>query len=413
MSRHRACVAAVTILVGSACSNPQSSDIPLVQIGERALSVLSTGDEALWGVRDVVDLDGTIWALTTAAPHVHGFELTGGLSARFGAKGGGPGELRFPVSVWPGPHPGSVTLWDPGSPAALSFSNQGQFLSSSRAPTLGTVRSDIATVTFGHPFRAFRVPRAMVVPRYDSGVSHGGDLWTGRLILVSDDAGELLTIIDFARDLPGASHRSTASLLAPVPLWDGCPDGRIAVLDPVARQLLMVSRAGQILRAIPLPWESDALSQESRLAYLVSRIRAEVGDRDVAESEILDHAAKTARALQGLFAAEEPLAVDLKCSPDQVWIQEFDPDGHPLGYGPVWRTIALGSEVTAFSRVLFPADFNPHRISDSQAVGVLVDSLGYQRLAKVILPPTVDPDPSAVSVSVSPNFTQNLGGTQP
>lgn len=412
MTRRRACALSLVVLGGSACDNLQPFEIPLEQIGENALSVLSPGERALWGVRDVVDHDGTIWALTTAAPYVHGFELTGGLSARFGAKGEGPGQLRFPSSVWPGPQPGSVTVWDPGSLAALTFSAHGHFLSSSQTPTLGVVRSDIATVTFGHPFRAFRVPRALVVARYDSGVSHGGDLWNGRLILVSDDAEELGTIIDFARDLPGASHRSTA-LLAPVPLWDGCPDGRIAVLDPIARQLLLVSRTGRLLNAIPLPWETSTLSQESRLAYLVSRIRAEVGDRDVAESEILDHAAQTARTMQGLFAVEEPLAVDLKCSPGQVWIQEFDPDGHPLGYGRVWRTVALNREVGAFSRVRFPADFSPHRISDSQAVGVVVDSVGFQRLAKVTLPSRGHPDPLPVHVSVDPTFTQDPKEFQP
>ena len=413
MTRRRSFILLLAVLGESACDNSQPTDMPVVRIGEKALSVLSPGHEALWGVRDVVDLDGTIWALTAAAPYVHGFDPTGGLTARFGAKGEGPGELRFPSSVWPGQEPGSLTVWDPGSLAALTFSGDGHLLSSSDTPTLGAVRSDIATVTFGHPFRAVRVAGATVVASYDSGVTHGSDLWNGRLVLVSDDGVELAAVIDFARELPGASQRSTAPMLSPVPLWDGCPDGRIAVFDPVARQLLILSHDGHEREAIPLPWEPEALSDEARLAYMVSRIRAEAGDQDISEAEILGHAMEAVRNAEGMFAAEEPLAVDLKCSPGQVWIQEFDSDTHPLGYGPIWRTVALGHGSAAFSRVLFPNDFSPHRISESRAIGVVVDSVGFQRVATVELPPRADPGPLPVHSSGSPAITQTQGESQP
>ena len=410
MTRSRCCVLLMAIFGG--CDS-QPPDMPLVAIDENSISVFSLGNDALWGVKDVVHLNGTIWALTTAAPYVHGFEPTGGFSARFGVKGEGPGELRFPSSMWPGPQPGSVTVWDPGSRAALTFSSRGRLLSASQTPTPGVIRSDIATVTFGHPFRAFKVPRAMVVARYTSSVSHGSDLWNGRLVLVSNDGEELATIIHFAHELPGAAHRSTAPMLAPVPLWDGCPDGRIAVLDPVARLLLILSSSGQRLDVIPLPWEPKPLDQETRLAYLISRIRAEVGDRDIAEAEIVEHATETAGRADDLFGVHEPLAVDLRCSPSKVWIQEFDADSHPLGFGPVWRTVALGHRPAVFSRVLFPPEFSPYRISDSLAIGVVADSVGFQRLAAVTLPSTLDPEPLPVHSSGNSTFTQDQGDSQP
>ena len=60
---------------------------------------------------------------------------------------------------------------------------------------------------------------------------HGGEL---------ERVEQAVASIASAGELPGAPERSNATLLIPVPLWDGCPDGRIAVLDPVARKLFML-----------------------------------------------------------------------------------------------------------------------------------------------------------------------------
>ena len=73
--------------------------------------------------------------------------------------------------------------------------------------------------------------------------------------------------------------RAIAALLVPVPLWDGCPDGRIAVLDPIARTLFFLDPANarpEARDAIALPWRSAALGRGVRLAYMTSRIRSGV-----------------------------------------------------------------------------------------------------------------------------------------
>ena len=193
-------------------------------------------------------------------------------------------------------------------------------------------------------------------------------------------------LIDFASELPGASMRPTGSLLAPVPLWDGCPDGRIAVLDPVARTLFMLDPDGDAHEAVALPWHSGLLDANARIAYMTARVRSEVGDGSVSEAEIVSYATDAARNAADLFATDEPLGVDLKCAPGRVWIQEFVGTTHPLGYGPLWRTVNLGDGVT-FSRIVFPPDFDPHRITETHAIGVLLDSVGLQRVATVSLPP--------------------------
>ena len=103
-----------------------------------------------------------------------------------------------------------------------------------------------------------------------------------------------------------------------------------------------------------------------------------------------------------MFALEEPIGVDLKCAPGQVWIQEFDATSNPLGFGPFWRTVALDGRAVTFSRVLFPKGFNPHRISESRAIGVVVDSVGLERLATLSLPRFSRQDPAPLDPLTSP-----------
>ena len=383
------------ILVESACDQPGPVlDLPIIPIGPLSLTVVAPAEDPLWEVRDVLAHDGTIWALTASAPYVHGFAASGELTARFGNKGEGPGEFRFPSAVWPGKTPGSLTVWDSGSYSANTFSGYGSLLSSRDAPALGAIRSDIASVTFGDPFRAVRVPGGLVAAHYPSGVNHGTDLWNGRLVHIPDDGGEPRLLFDFALHLPGATLRPTGSLLAPVPLWDGCPDGRIAVLDPVMRTLLMIDPDRDEQEAVALPWHPAPLDDNARIAYMTARVRSEVEDGSVPEAEIVRYATEAARNAVEMFAVEAPLGVDLKCAPDRVWIREFEGTSHPLGYGPLWRTVNFHGEIPTFSRIVFPPDFSPHRITETRAVGVLLDSVGLQRVATVSLPPFPHQGPS-------------------
>ena len=404
------------VLAGSACDQPVPAlDLPIIPIGPLSLTVVSPPENPLWGVRDVLDVDGTLWALTASAPYVHGFAPGGELTARFGNAGEGPGEFRFPSAVWPGQTPGSLTVWDSGSFSALTFSGYGALLSSMHAPSLGAIRSDIASVTFGNPFRAVSVPGGLVAARYQSGVNDGTDLWHGRLVRISDDGGETRVLIDFATELPGASMRPPGSLLAPVPLWDGCADGRIAVLDPIDQTLFMLDPDGKRREAIAVPPEPAPLDADVRIAYMEYRIRSEIEDGSLPEAEIVQYATDAARNAAEMFAVEEPLGVDLKCAPDRVWIREFNGASHPLGYGPSWRTVDLDGEPPTFSRVVFPPDFNPYRIAKSRAIGVVVDAMGLERVASVTLPlfARQGPSPSSLTVATSPTVAQDQGELDP
>lgn len=178
----RACGVALLLLAGPSCAGEPPGDLPLFEIGAQSMTLLSPDDGSLWDVRDVLEIDGVFWALKAAPPFLHGYDASGRQVATFGTAGEGPGELRYPRALWSGEAGDAVTVWDAGSRAALTFSADGRLLSSQRMPRLGGMRADIETVTFGHPFRLFREAGATVFGQFDSGVTHGSDLWRGQLV---------------------------------------------------------------------------------------------------------------------------------------------------------------------------------------------------------------------------------------
>ena len=223
----------------------------------------------------------------------------------------------------------------------------------------------------------------IIVPHYDSGVNHGAELWNGQLLLLREDGTEPVVVVDFARELSKGSKPPEARFLAPVPLWDVCENDRIAVLDPVARTLFIFSIGDTAPTVIALPWNPAPLASQAQLAYVESRVRAELGDQETSQEEIRRYAQEAVNRAQDLFPVYEPFSVDLKCAPGRVWMQEFDGTAHPLGYGTKWRTITIDRPVDQVSQVEFPTGFAPIRFSEGGALGLLTDSLGFQRVARI------------------------------
>ena len=166
-------------------------------------------------------------------------------------------------------------------------------------------------------------------------------------------------VVDFAAVLPGAASRVPAIGLAPVPLWDGCADGVVAVLDPVDRSLHLYGPDGTKERQIPLPWTGRPLSHKERLGYVRERARNEMRGSDLSDAEIERAAAEVLARAGDQMPESVPVGVDLRCSPERIWIQEFDGSSHPLGYGRAWMTVSLHDRDPRFQRVVFPDGFAP------------------------------------------------------
>ena len=365
------------------CGQPGSADPGPISIDVDQLTWQSGGD--LWGIADVLERDGTVWVLSSAAPFVHGLR-EGAEVVTFGDQGEGPDELRSARALVATGDASQVTVWDSGSRLYRTFSGDGQLVSTREARPIGRVRGDIDVVTFGAPLRVAATAAGIVRADFPGEVSWGNNVWTGRLVRADADGGAE-AVIDFA-DLPGASQvdPEQRTLLGPVPVWDACPDGRIALLDPVARQLYLMASTWEERDSVSGPWEVEPITRSHRLAYLSNQIKAELQGQSMDESEMQAMVEGVEEASRDMFAPSAPAGVDVKCSADRVWIQEFDGTSHPLGLGRRWRTIDLAGSAPAFSQVVLPAGFRPYRISESEMLGVVTDSLDLQRVAGVRLP---------------------------
>ena len=341
----------------------------------------------LWGVLDVVERDSLVWVLTSADPFVRGFRR-GVEVAAFGRRGDGPDELRSALKLVDRGAVGEITVWDAGARLYRTFSEAGTVVAASDAGPLGTVRDDIDVVTFGDPLRVAAAAGGTVRAEYDGVVSWGAAIWSGRLALYDDD-GVVGPLVDFT-ELPGASHEdlSARSILVPVPLWDVCPDDRIALLDPLARNLYLVGSGWETRDSVSVPWEVRPLTIEDRLAYVRAQMEAELQGQELGV-EIQPMLEQAEEMTRDQFAPSTPVGVDIRCAPGRVWIQEFDGESDPLGRGRHWRTVALAGSEPTFTRVTLPGGFRPYRISDSRMLGVVTDTLGLQSVAGIRLPPAL------------------------
>lgn len=384
----------VLVTLGTGACAPKLPDTSTVEV-EIAPSALTTfhEGEALWGVRDIIESGEVIWVLTATPPFLRAYHHSGRLLSDFGTSGDGPGELRNPWILSAATSSGGVVAWDLATRRRSLFDAAGNFVTSTAtAITRESVRADITSVTFGDPFRVVEDNTGVWTASYPGGIIRGDDFWGGKILRYAHGDVEPVVVVDFAADLPGAASRVPAMGLGPVPLWDGCANGVVAVLDPVDRSLHLYRPGGTKDRQIALSWTGRPLSHEERLGYVRAMMRNETQGTNVAHDEI-DRAAADMLARAGdHLAAEAPLGIDLRCSPGRIWIQEFDGASHPLGYGRTWMTVGLDDAAPPFQRVVFPDGFTPYRLTDSAATGVVTDSVELQRIAVVRLG-TVPPTP--------------------
>ncbi len=342
---------------------------------------------ALWDVSDVLEKDSVIWVLSPAEPFVRGLR-SGEEAIAFGVRGEGPGELRSARALLPLGGVGRITVWDAAARLYRTFSSDGEPISESAAPQLGTVRGDIDAVTFGDPLRvAVAADGAVVKADFPGAVSSGRDLWTATLTRSGIDVEEE-PVVDF-RDLRGASHEDVRSkgLLVPVPLWDVCPDGDLVVFDPISRFLHLAKSSWAERDSLFVPWEPRPLRRSDRISYLAGRLDAETRGEaiDAGEKEAMIRRAEAGTRDQ--FPTMAPVAVDIRCGKGRAWMQEYDGAAHPLGFGNVWRTVAVeddGGETRVDFTMPFP--FRIFDVADAHLLGVATNDVGLQRVAKVPLP---------------------------
>lgn len=381
---------ALTLLVAG-CAEAHGTDPVSISIDADQMTWQSPED-LLWGVADVLERDGVIWVLSPVEPFVYGLR-SGAEVATFGTQGGGPGEFRSARALLPLGEIGQITVWDAASRLYRTFSSDGMPVSTREARAIGTVRGNIDVVTFGDPLRvAATAGSGTVRGEFAGAVMWGSDLWTGALVRTGAD-GNVERVVDFG-DLRGASHEDvrTRSVLVPVPLWDACPDGRVVVLDPMARFLYLVESSWEERDSLAVPWDVRPLDRADRINYLKGQMKAELQGRSVESGEMEAMLARAEEGSRDQFPPSAPLAVDIKCSEGRVWMQQYDGATHPLGFSRTWRTVALaGGGTSAYSEVVLPPAFQLFRVSDSHLLGAVTDDMDLQRVATIPLPQSLRP----------------------
>ncbi|MCY3942234.1 MAG: hypothetical protein OXG18_00485 [Gemmatimonadetes bacterium] len=371
-------------LLLSACIGPHDADSANIRIDSDQITWESPQGD-LWEIVDVLERDGVVWVLTSTDPFVHGYQQ-GAEVVSFGSQGDGPNELRSARALVDLGGDGEITVWDAASRLYRTFSATGSLVLTRDAGRLGTVRGDIDLVTFGDALRVAATMEGTVRAEYRGTVESGGGLWTGMLARI-DDEGGFEHVVDFA-DLRGASRvdLGAGTVLVPVPLWDVCPDHRIVLLDPIDRHIYLVGSSWGERDSVSVPWDVRPITRMDRLGYLRSQMEAEFRGQQLDDSEIRPILERAEAGSRDQFATSTPLGVDIRCAEGRVWIQEFDGSAHPLGFGWRWRTITLAGHAPVYSQVALPPGFRPYRISESQLLGVVTDSIGLQRVASILIP---------------------------
>jgi hypothetical protein len=143
------------------------------RIGGADSGPASFSDAGPWTVR--VDARGNIYVLDPDAFHVEVFDTAGNHVRTLGAKGGGPGELQFPGSLFVTPA-GEVNVFDFGKQALVKFGPDGTLLPQFSLQPYGFPQSDISitgdTMIFLIPSTGenekFRVTRLRMISPRDS-----------------------------------------------------------------------------------------------------------------------------------------------------------------------------------------------------------------------------------------------------
>ena len=129
--RSNAVLMALMLWIGACASErsvQQTSEpavLPELVPGARFGCVECEGLEQLTPVAIGLGEDGRVYELDQYEPHVRMFDADGNLAATFGRSGQGPGEIQFPVAVFPGDD-GEVLVYD--LPGLHVFDAKGEHL---------------------------------------------------------------------------------------------------------------------------------------------------------------------------------------------------------------------------------------------------------------------------------------------
>lgn len=356
------------------------TDAPLIErhvlISEETLKELPT-HELLHRVRDLqVDNSGRVWILSVDSPFISAVQPDDGDLTSFGTPGPGPEEMATPWSVIPNGTGGAV-IWDAGRRRVLEFNQVGddvQFVSGVHVEIeSSTVLRSIEASSYGTPLRMRKAGSIFVVQPAHRPVLNTGDL--REIVLLTGPAPS--QIQDTLYVGPRRAGSSSAEFLVPIPLWAACANGDVVVFEP-PDQLISIRTAPGTADTIVLPLHRRKMDDGDIRRFLRYSMELELVGRVRPSDEVIERRIdQVLRRGRDIFSSEAPLATNLLCDDfGYVWIQGFDTEEHPAGFGRDWWVVGTNRVVAA---VRFPRGFQPRVVSRFGIYGTLRDSLGLER----------------------------------
>lgn len=360
-----------------------TEDTPVIEYEKQAYL---EDDGLLHDVRDmVIGQSGGMWVLTGSEPFLYHYAGTAPsmeLVISFGARGDGPSDLLNPWKLFLREGQAGVDVWDPGNRKLVWASPQARIGSPRSFVVAGLqgTRANIRDISYGDPYKAFKLDNGILLALYEGGVLRTGDFRGGRIVRVDSGGAQVATLFDFRQLAPPPSGTEPQQFVD-IPLWHLCGD-RLAVFDPTVPAVHWLDLGGNRVATIRLRLERRPLVEQDLRRYLrhmaTLELRGAVPDSAVLERQLDQILAQSGSQ----FPSDAPYFVRMLCDADGgAWLQRFDTGRDARGYAQDW--LVIGRDARSKYGVRFPRDFEPMVVSPLNAWGVATDSLGVQRIAHV------------------------------
>ena len=370
---------------GSPNASPHvDDDLQTRVIPDEAAKVAPPSDSIASIVDIALGADGTVWVMSTTEPFFVAMSLEGEVLDSRGRRGDGPGEFRTPSNLLQVGRPVQIWAYD---------SRAGKFA------RVDGPEDEIEELFFR---RESGIRGASSISWEDS-----WDEWSSRRWIAGREDGFLFAhsaaddnfmgkmwdfeVAHLALDSSTSTVLSSGDLLgdptvrygevgeiSPVPVWAACPDGSMALYDPLANSVRRLARGGGERGSHALPPERSlnvTLERAFALMYRPMMAAMERPDGPQTQGFPTDSAAlfEMFKNEVGDDLSETDLLPEYKhlaCtgSDGPLWLQIFDVEsqGRSLGDGLEWLRIGPDG---AIQRIVFPESFSPLRFTEDRIWG--------------------------------------------
>jgi hypothetical protein len=176
-----------------------------------------------------------------------------------------------------------------------------------------------------------------------------------------------------------------ARILMPNPLWSICPNGAIALYDPIRQEIRRYNSSGVIEVRVTIP---AAPPVEVTLERIFGAIWRQTRDNKRPEfrqdsAEMYRQFVKESAEIKDQLATHFPEFIGLQCTGHTLWLQRLSLTSGRMGRGPSWLIVRANGHL---SEVEFPSHFRPFRFSGDRVWGTVRDQWDVPSIAWLNVP---------------------------